>query len=374
MASQTVDIFKLLTSQPIFPAAAPLSQGQVKKGRRKYHFQGTSRPYWQATYCVSRNFFISCMMPRVCFPRIFEEEEEIYLELDHEQLMIVTRRERNMSQARGDSMLKLTANRETLIHTTPEHAEAARTVENRQFNITNEFVVARNSRYPRSRAVRKDLVKIGSVTEIAVFESAEASPIEAQVPSRQPGNMKSWPRISRGIEQYARQFILEDTERQSCGVPSPQCSSCGRLGAQTHGEQSQVRFKAVPMQRKRIVNSKMSKHFTNSLRCGGCHEPDGDEWLDVRSRSTDKHRIDKATVMGSQSIQICVLFETDTVALERIHIPHRQLFQLLTNPREWTVGRRFEPKKHKTNLFLLSSNSAIIVIATVHHQQDRTRR
>ena len=59
--------------------------------------------------------------------------------------------------------------------------------------------------------------------------------------------MKSWVRISEGIEQYARPFILTDTEHQSSGaVLAPQSSSCGRPRAQTQGEQSQVRYKASP--------------------------------------------------------------------------------------------------------------------------------
>ena len=56
-----------------------------------------------------------------------------------------------------------------------------------------------------------DHVKIGLVTEIEVFESAGALVKEVQVPSRQPGNVKSpWVRISRGVEQDERQFVLKD--------------------------------------------------------------------------------------------------------------------------------------------------------------------
>ena len=63
----------------------------------------------------------------VLTPRRYEEEEEV--DLDPEQLTIVTQEERNMAHARGDSMLKLTGNRKTLIHRASEQAEVARTVE-----------------------------------------------------------------------------------------------------------------------------------------------------------------------------------------------------------------------------------------------------
>ena len=59
-----------------------------------------------------------------------------------------------------------------------------------------------------------------------------------------------------------------------------------------------------------------------------------------------------------------VLFEKDTVALERTHVPHGQLFQLHIGPTEWSMGRRIESKKHETSLFLLSSESVRTVIAT----------
>ena len=113
---------------------------------------------------------------------------------------------------------------------------------------------------------------------------------------------------------------------------SPQSWSCGRPRAQTQGEQSQVRYKAVP---KRMIVSigfsqrnwkiiparakhkrncectNISKQFTNILRHGGCHEADGavrwthvvtlledaedwnkEEWIAVLSRSSDKPRME----------------------------------------------------------------------------------
>ena len=42
IALQMVDFFKCHTSHPIFPTTEPFSLGQLRKGRRNYHFQGTS--------------------------------------------------------------------------------------------------------------------------------------------------------------------------------------------------------------------------------------------------------------------------------------------------------------------------------------------
>ena len=56
-----------------------------------------------------------------------EHEEQI--DFDPEQLTLITPKERNMPQARGDSLLKLTANRETLSRRASENTEFDRTVE-----------------------------------------------------------------------------------------------------------------------------------------------------------------------------------------------------------------------------------------------------
>ena len=128
-------------------------------------------------------------------------------------------------------MLKLTANLETLIPRASEQAEFSRTLEIGHF-ITNESVIDGNSstlfcrEYSEPRNVLKfeitsilnDHVKIGPVTEIEVFESAGTLVKEVQAPSRQPGNSKSWIRISQGIEKYARQFLHEITEHQNTGA------------------------------------------------------------------------------------------------------------------------------------------------------------
>ena len=67
-----------------------------------------------------------------------------------------------------------------------------------------------------------------------------------------------------------------------------------------------------------------------------------------------------------------VFFVRDTVELERTHIPHGQLFQLLINPWERCMGRRIKSKKHETSLFLPTSESARFVIATAKDRLERT--
>ena len=50
------------------------------------------------------------------------------------------------------------------------------------------------------------LYENGPVTEIEVFKFAEAVVIEVQLPSRQPGHVKSWVGSSRGVHRHARLF------------------------------------------------------------------------------------------------------------------------------------------------------------------------
>ena len=60
--------------------------------------------------------------------------------------------------------------------------------------------------------------------------------VEVQVPSRQPGFLKSRVRISRGLDQCTHQSMPKDTKHHNSGaVFSPQAWSCGRPRAQTTG-------------------------------------------------------------------------------------------------------------------------------------------
>ena len=91
-----------------------------------------------------------------------------------------------------------------------------------------------NSQSLRLQAVLSDHVKIGPVAGIEVCKSAGIFMIEIQVPSKQLVNSKSWVRVPRGSEHYARQFIPTGTDHPNSGaVFSLQLSSCGRPLAQT---------------------------------------------------------------------------------------------------------------------------------------------
>ena len=82
-------------------------------------------------------------------PRRWEDEEEI--DLDPEQLAIIQQTERNLSQAGGESMQKLTANLEMLMHRASEQADLARTVEFGQCYVTKDSVMDGNSSTPFCR-------------------------------------------------------------------------------------------------------------------------------------------------------------------------------------------------------------------------------
>ena len=95
----------------------------------------------------------------------------------------------------------------------------------------------------RFRAILNDHVKTAVVTGIEVFQSAGTLAIEVKIPSQQSGNMKCWVRISRGIEQYARQFIPSETDHPNLeAAASQQSISCGRPRAQGIGGNSTVRY------------------------------------------------------------------------------------------------------------------------------------
>ena len=210
-----------------------------------------------------------------------------------------------MPQARGDSLLQLTENHETLIRKASEHAVFATTVENNSKSPMNplwtetvllllcrEYSEPRKSQNSRLQAVLTDHVKIGPVTGIEVLKSAGTLVIEVQVPSQQPGNKKAWVRKSRGIDQYARQLILTETDHQHPeAVPSQQSMTCGRPQGNwwkfaSHIQRpkltsiglSQRVWKLMPAETFTQRDSEfehISWHVTKILRHGDSHEADG---------------------------------------------------------------------------------------------------
>ena len=164
------------------------------------------RPYGHTPYCAFTFVFASGIIPKISYLHREDWRKKQEIDLDQEQLTTITQKERNMSQARGDSMLNLTANRETLIHKASEQAEFARTVEIGQYWITNVSVMDGHSSTlffaektqslgmidtQDHKQLINDHAKIGPVTELEVFEFARAEVLEVHVPSRQPGNAKS---------------------------------------------------------------------------------------------------------------------------------------------------------------------------------------
>ena len=80
-----------------------------------------------------------------------------------------------------------------------------------------------------------NLYKNGPVTEIEVFKFAEAVVIEVQLPSRQPGNVKSWVCISRGVQRHPRLFTPKVTEHQKV------LEQCFRLSLRAAGDREHRR-------------------------------------------------------------------------------------------------------------------------------------
>ena len=87
-----------------------------------------------------------------------------------------------------------------------------------------EYSEPRNSQGSRLQAVLTDHVKMGPVTRIEVFKFAGTLVIEVQVPSQKSGNNKSWVRIARGNEQYARPFVPTETDHPNLEAMSSQQS------------------------------------------------------------------------------------------------------------------------------------------------------
>ena len=105
--------------------------------------------------------------------------------------------------------------------------------------------------------------------------------------------------------------------------------------------------------------------------------PTNPEWSSVRIKKKKERTSTllhcKATFMASQSIQTCFLPHRYRGIERNTCSTWAALPTTNQSLRTWSVGRRFESKRHKTSLFLVSSESARIVIATAYDRLERTR-
>ena len=151
----------------------------------------------------------------------------------------------------------------TLIGRASGQAAFARKEKGGQLYITNESVMDGNSSTPpcTERTLRtKKFSKFEIISSsfrscqdrtsdwnFEVLKSAGTLVTDVKTPSEQPGKSNSWERISRGSEQYPRQFVPAKTDHQNIeAAPSQQSVSCGRPRAQETGGYSPVRFKSAP--------------------------------------------------------------------------------------------------------------------------------
>ena len=182
--------------------------GQLRKGVRYCHFQGTfEKKKIRIKTILARN--LRCIYNRIC-PRNETENQHLHreqrkmksnIDLEPEQLTLITQKQQTMPQARGDSLLQLTENLESLIRRVSER-------DGKQFH----FFYAENAKNQQNLTVRDlqpvltDHVKIEPVTGIEVFKS------------RRPGHSKSCVRKSPGVElkphHHSSQFAAGDRERR----------------------------------------------------------------------------------------------------------------------------------------------------------------
>ena len=131
-------------------------------------------------------------------------------------------------------------------------------MENGQGYITNEYVLGgnssillcrepRNSQSSRLQAVLTDHVKIGPVTGIEGFKYAGTRLMKYKYRNKYEEFRSLGREYDEEFEQYARHFILTETDHQNLDAVSPQQSvRCGRPRAQETGGNSPVRYKVAP--------------------------------------------------------------------------------------------------------------------------------
>ena len=310
------------------------------------------RPYWQAnTMYLQLHWPVVWHQKMHTTPRRSEEEEEEQSDFDPQQLTLINYAKRAEHVTSSDSMLKLTANRETLMHRASEEAAFAWTVAIGQFYITNESVMdgcsstplftefsePRNSQNSRGQAILNDHVKTAELKYSTLLE------LWSQKYEYRHDNQGIWslgclyheelnsahdnlfPKIlnAKILEPCFRRSRWGAGDREHrrkvniCQY-GKELRHCQRFYRWGFGERNWKNNLSKRKNTKEIVNSRTFTTRRKS-RMEYCEDQNG-------TISTFVHC--KATVMGCNLSKL-VLFETDTVQLEETHIPHGQLFQLL---------------------------------------------
>ena len=141
IALQMVDTFWCHTSHPIFPATEPSPLGHLRKGDCHPDHAGR-QPTMYLQLCDPESLVLA--------PRKFGRRNSKSTSTP-EQLTLITQKGAEHITSSSDSLLTLTANRETLTHRASEQAEFARTVDIGQLYIANEPVIDENSSSPLCR-------------------------------------------------------------------------------------------------------------------------------------------------------------------------------------------------------------------------------
>ena len=213
------------------------------RGRtRCYRFQ-VINSYWTAGYDVFTNEFASGV-------RLNREHRE-----DEEQIDL--RKSETCHTARRCYKSQRTTR---FLSAASEQAAYARMVEHEHIYIIFESVMVGNSSTPLRREYSETCQDRISYSN-EVFISTWTLVIEVQVPSQQLGNSKSWVRISRGIEYFARHFVLQRLTTKSSQ------SAAGVREHQVTGGHSPVRHKAAP--KSKLVSSGPSQrvgHWSQQKR------------------------------------------------------------------------------------------------------------
>ena len=184
---------------------------------------------------------------------------------------------------------------------TTEQAACARTVESEHIYITNESVMDGNSSnysFMQRKLITKDILKVRDHKQFLPIMSTsdqrlelkysnlqELLVIEVQVQSKQPGNSKSWVRISREVQPHTRQVIPTETNHQQ--LKPRHHSSQSAAGDREHRKPLHIRQSDIKVRQSQSLYQMVSvnetrrdcefvdisRHFKKILRIQGVMNP-----------------------------------------------------------------------------------------------------